>query len=90
MKSWTDAGFIWRNYSADNPATIVDEFTNIDTSDLKNNPINNSILSVSADQKGLAKLPTAVRNKMGYQKKGGSVKRKYSWPLKKLSQNKIV
>lgn len=26
---------------------------------------------VSPDQKGLAKLPTAVRNKMGYMKKGG-------------------
>ena len=25
---------------------------------------------------GLAKLPTEVRNKMGYQKKGGSVKKK--------------
>jgi hypothetical protein len=31
---------------------------------------------VPSDQKGLAKLPTAVRNKMGYQKKGGTVKRK--------------
>jgi hypothetical protein len=35
-----------------------------------------SLKPVSANQKGLAKLPTAVRNKMGYQKKGGSVKRK--------------
>ena len=35
-----------------------------------------SLKPVSADQKGLAKLPTAVRNKMGYQKKGGTVKRK--------------
>jgi hypothetical protein len=26
---------------------------------------------VAADQKGLSKLPTAVRNKMGYQKNGG-------------------
>ena len=31
---------------------------------------------VSTNQKGLAKLPTAVRNKMGYQKKGGVVKKK--------------
>lgn len=30
----------------------------------------------SASQKGLKKLPTAVRNKMGYMKKGGSVKKK--------------
>lgn len=35
-----------------------------------------SLKPVSSDQKGLAKLPTAVRNKMGYQKKGGTVKRK--------------
>ena len=35
-----------------------------------------SLKPVSADQKGLAKLPTAVRNKMGYQKRGGMVKRK--------------
>lgn len=34
-----------------------------------------SLKPVSADQKGLAKLPTAVRNKMGYMKKGG-VKKK--------------
>lgn len=31
---------------------------------------------VSPDQKGLSKLPTEVRNKMGYQKKGGAVKAK--------------
>ncbi len=30
----------------------------------------------SPSQKGLKKLPTAVRNKMGYMKKGGSVKKK--------------
>jgi hypothetical protein len=29
----------------------------------------------SSKNPGLAKLPTAVRNKMGYQKKGGSVKK---------------
>jgi hypothetical protein len=34
-----------------------------------------SLKPVSADKVGLAKLPTAVRNKMGYQKKGGSVKK---------------
>ena len=31
---------------------------------------------VAADQKGLAKLPTPVRNKMGYQKDGGKMKAK--------------
>jgi hypothetical protein len=35
-----------------------------------------SLKPVPADKVGLAKLPTAVRNKMGFQKKGGSVKRK--------------
>ena len=30
---------------------------------------------VAADQKGLSKLPTAVRNKMGYQKTGGKTKK---------------
>lgn len=31
---------------------------------------------VPGDKVGLAKLPTAVRNKMGYKKTGGSVKKK--------------
>jgi len=31
--------------------------------------------AVPKGNKGLAKLPTAVRNKMGYMKKGGSVKK---------------
>jgi hypothetical protein len=31
---------------------------------------------VPTDKVGLAKLPTAVRNKMGFQKKGGAVKKK--------------
>lgn len=35
-----------------------------------------SLKPVSSDKVGLAKLPTAVRNKMGYQKKGGTVKKK--------------
>jgi hypothetical protein len=30
---------------------------------------------VPAGKVGLAKLPTAVRNKMGYQKKGGTIKK---------------
>ena len=34
-----------------------------------------SLKPVPADKVGLAKLPTAVRNKMGFQKKGGSVKK---------------
>lgn len=35
-----------------------------------------SLKPVPSDKVGLSKLPTPVRNKMGYQKKGGSVKRK--------------
>ena len=35
-----------------------------------------SLKPVPAGKVGLSKLPTPVRNKMGYQKKGGSVKRK--------------
>jgi len=35
-----------------------------------------SLKPVAADQKGLSKLPTAVRNKMGYQKDGGKVAEK--------------
>jgi len=31
---------------------------------------------IPADNKGLSKLPTPVRNKMGYKKKGGTVKAK--------------
>ena len=34
-----------------------------------------SLKPVAADQKGLAKLPTPVRNKMGYQKDGGKLKK---------------
>ena len=37
---------------------------------------NKSLKPVPEDNVGLSKLPTPVRNKMGYQKKGGSVKRK--------------
>jgi hypothetical protein len=35
-----------------------------------------SLKPVTADKVGLSKLPTTVRNKMGYQKKGGSIKKK--------------
>jgi hypothetical protein len=35
-----------------------------------------ALKAVPSSNTGLSKLPTAVRNKMGYQKKGGSVKKK--------------
>ena len=34
-----------------------------------------SLKAVPAGNKGLSKLPTGVRNKMGYMKRGGSVKK---------------
>ena len=34
-----------------------------------------SLKPVQPNQKGLSKLPTEVRNKMGYMKKGGKVKK---------------
>jgi hypothetical protein len=34
-----------------------------------------SLKPVPADKVGLSKLPKAVRNKMGFQKKGGSIKK---------------
>lgn len=36
---------------------------------------------VPAKNKGLKKLPTAVRNKMGFMKNGGSVKKKKGYKL---------
>ena len=38
--------------------------------------------SPSSDQKGLKKLPTEVRNKMGYKKRGGTVKMKEGGSVK--------
>ena len=35
-----------------------------------------SLKTPTADQKGLKKLPTAVRNKMGFQKNGGKMSKK--------------
>jgi hypothetical protein len=35
-----------------------------------------TLKEVPSDNKGLSKLPTAVRNKMGYKKVGGTVKKK--------------
>jgi len=35
----------------------------------------NKMKAIPKGNKGLAKLPKAVRNKMGYMKKGGSVKK---------------
>jgi len=43
---------------------------------LKQQKMGGALKPVPADKVGLSKLPTAVRNKMGYQRKGGSVKKK--------------
>ena len=42
-----------------------------------------SLKSVPTDAKGLSKLPTSVRNKMGYMKHGGKVKAMYGAKMKK-------
>jgi len=38
---------------------------------------------VPKDNKGLAKLPKEVRNKMGYMRKGGKATKEYSTPNRK-------
>lgn len=43
-----------------------------------------SLKKPSTDQKGLKKLPTPVRNKMGYQKNGGATMMKTGGAVKKL------
>ena len=48
-----------------------------------------NLKKVGADQKGLQKLPTAVRNKMGYMKDGGMPKKKgyaKGGPVRKMSK----
>lgn len=42
-----------------------------------------ALKSVPSEAKGLAKLPTSVRNKMGYMKHGGKVKAMYGAKMKK-------
>ena len=43
---------------------------------MKKMKVGGALKPVPSSNTGLSKLPTAVRNKMGYQKKGGSVKKK--------------
>ena len=48
-----------------------------------------NLKKVGANQKGLQKLPTAVRNKMGYMKDGGMPKKKgyaKGGPVRKMSK----
>lgn len=42
---------------------------------------------VPSDAKGLSKLPTSVRNKMGYMKHGGTVKKSM---LKRMKDGGII
>jgi len=42
-----------------------------------------ALKKVPSDAKGLSKLPTSVRNKMGYMKNGGKVKAMYGAKMKK-------
>tara|TARA_Y100000401_G_C8265077_1_gene195360 strand:+ start:107 stop:352 length:246 start_codon:yes stop_codon:yes gene_type:complete len=43
--------------------------------------------SVPTSAKGLSKLPTSVRNKMGFYNDGGKVKGKFKKKVKKFAQN---
>ena len=46
-----------------------------------------SLKKVPSGNKGLSKLPTSVRNKMGYMKDGGTVKKgKFKKKVKKVAQ----
>ena len=46
-------------------------------------PVGSGLKPVPSDNKGLSKLPTPVRNKMGYMKKGGMVKKRAKSSSKK-------
>jgi hypothetical protein len=45
--------------------------------------MSNNLKPVPADKKGLQKLPSKVRNKMGFMKKGGMVKKSKMKKVKK-------
>ena len=47
-------------------------------------PVGSGLKPVPSGNKGLSKLPTPVRNKMGYMKKGGMAKKVLNHPLKNL------
>ena len=47
-----------------------------------------SLKPVPSDNKGLSKLPTAVRNKMGYMKTGGVPEYGHGGPVKFIRKSK--
>ena len=49
----------------------------------KGGPVGSGLKPVPSGNKGLSKLPTPVRNKMGYMKKGGMVKKRAKSSSKK-------
>ena len=49
----------------------------------KGGPVGSGLKPVPSGNKGLSKLPTPVRNKMGYMKKGGMVKKRAKSKSKK-------
>ena len=49
----------------------------------KGGPVGSGLKPVPADNKGLSKLPTPVRNKMGFMKDGGMVKKRAKSKSKK-------
>lgn len=57
--------------------------------------VGGSLKPVPTDKKGLSKLPTEVRNKMGYQKSGGTMKKAKGGPIidklkAKLAERKVT
>jgi hypothetical protein len=57
--------------------------------------VGGSLKPVTGDKVGLSKLPTAVRNKMGYQKSGGTMKKAAGGPIidklkAKLAERKVT
>ena len=50
----------------------------------KGGPVGSGLKPVPSGNKGLSKLPTPVRNKMGYMKKGGMAKKRANSSSKKI------
>lgn len=67
---------IGQNIKANKPVRQAKKAAKTMANDIAKKKMGGSLKPVPSGNKGLAKLPTAVRNKMGYQKRGGTVKRK--------------
>jgi len=67
---------IGQNIKANKPVRQAKKAAKTMANDIAKKKMGGSLKPVPSGNKGLAKLPTAVRNKMGYQKRGGAIKRK--------------